>query len=223
MNILSIDTTNTLASVALNDKELTNNNMITHSEKLMPLIHNLVRDISTIDMYGINIGPGSFTGTRISVATLKGLNQIHNKKIIGINSLELLASKYNNKTVCSILDARNDRVYYAVYENKNNIIKTIILPGADDISIVLDKVKNINIPNIYFIGDCCDKFKDKILSFNNSFKIEKNNITRATDIYNYISNMDNNVLDNHTFSNYSLDIEYISLSQAERLKNDRNN
>ena len=114
MNILAIDTSSQNATVALiNDERLvgeyTINNKKTHSQIIMPLISDLISksglDISDIDVFATGIGPGSFTGLRIGVATCKALAQANNKKIIGVSSLEILAKSvyFTKKTVCSIM------------------------------------------------------------------------------------------------------------------------
>ena len=95
MKILAIDTTTKKATVALNldnkiiVKEV--DNEITHSEKLLPLLDEVLNDSNTklkdIDLFAITLGPGSFTGVRIGIATIKAIAKVTNKKIEEIKEI----------------------------------------------------------------------------------------------------------------------------------------
>ena len=100
LKILAVDTSSSVCSVALlNGKNVIDernlNNGLTHSENLMPLIDDLIKrndvDLSQIDCIGICVGPGSFTGIRIGIASILPLAEFNNKKIAPISSLEVLA------------------------------------------------------------------------------------------------------------------------------------
>ena len=129
MKILSIDTSSKLCGIAVLEdenivKEISQNNGLTHSETLMPIIketlENLKITLNDIDLIVCDNGPGSFTGIRIGVATAKAFSDSLNIQAIGISSLEALA--YNvkeNGVICSLIDAKNDNVYVSVFENIN--------------------------------------------------------------------------------------------------------
>ena len=100
MNILAIDTSSLNATVAvLNDEKLLGefiiSNKNTHSQIIMPMLDDMLKfaglDIDDIDVFAAAIGPGSFTGLRIGIATAKALAQGGGKKIIGVSALEGLA------------------------------------------------------------------------------------------------------------------------------------
>ena len=100
MKILAISTSSSNASVSLleNDtviKELNNTNERTHSEKLMPLIDELLKNcnisLSDIDLIACDVGPGSFTGIRIGVATVKAIAEVNQIPIAQCSSLEALS------------------------------------------------------------------------------------------------------------------------------------
>ena len=105
MNILSITTSSIVCGVAILEnekviKELNLNNGLTHSESLMPIIKNILEEtnlaLSDIELLAIDRGPGSFTGIRIGVATIKAFSDSLNIKCIGVNSLEGLSLNTNN-------------------------------------------------------------------------------------------------------------------------------
>lgn len=127
MKILSIDTSSDICSVAILEddsliKELHIDDIKTHSEKLMPLISNIFTEcnlnLDDIDLIACSKGPGSFTGIRIGIATVKAFADSKSLQAIGISSLDGLAYNVENKGLtCSIIDARNNNVYFGLFEN----------------------------------------------------------------------------------------------------------
>ena len=127
MNILALDTSGPVAGVAILKNgeaayEAMAVNRFTHSVSLMPMVEEgfarsglAIRDI---DLFAVTAGPGSFTGVRIGVSTVKGLAHGAQKPCIGINALEALASgvPYYGGTVCPIQDARAGQVYGAAFK-----------------------------------------------------------------------------------------------------------
>lgn len=240
MNILSIDTTTKVASVAIlnNSKIISNSvsNEITHSEKLLPLIDSTLNEanltLKDIDLYSAINGPGSFTGIRIGLATLKAFSMIDNKKIFSMPSTDLITYKaYIEKAknlddepvyIASLIDARNDRVYYSLnklYKIDNKICIEYILQTSNE--IIDSTLSNISInlynkDNIIIAGDCIEKYKDKI---SNIFQtsILYNIYPTPADLIDVYLNLDN--LDNYMFDTYTLDATYARASQAERLQN----
>lgn len=90
------------------------------AERLFPLLEELLAENnktwSDLDAIGVCVGPGNFTGVRISVASARGLALSLGIPAIGVTKLEAMV--YNTKgRVCSILDARRDRVYMQSFEN----------------------------------------------------------------------------------------------------------
>ena len=121
MIVLSIDSSSKVATVAiLKDDVLLGeyilNDKREHSVILMPLIENLLKEcnlsIDDIDGYVVSKGPGSFTGLRIGMATIKGMSFGNNKPYISISSLDALA--YNlisfNGIICPIMDALRENM-----------------------------------------------------------------------------------------------------------------
>ena len=191
MKILSIDTSSDICGVSILDNNnlicnLDNNTGRTHSEYLMPMIKNALSKakltINEIDLIVCDIGPGSFTGIRIGIATVKAFNDSLNIPCIGISSLEALAYNINNNSnfVCSILDCKNDNCYFALYERKEEIFETLIEPQAEDIYSALSILKsyiddNFENSNITFIGNGSKIYETEIKeTFNDSLIADEN-------------------------------------------------
>lgn len=134
MKILSMDTSSDVCSVALLENnnivdELHNSSEREHSQSLMPMIKDLLEknniSLDNIDLVACGIGPGSFTGIRIGIATVKAFADAKNIPVVGINSLEaqaylaLMEEEKKNCKILSMIDARNENAYVAVYRCKN--------------------------------------------------------------------------------------------------------
>ena len=162
----------------------------------MPMIDKAFKttNLSLKDMGLIvcDIGPGSFTGIRIGVATAKGFKDALNIPLIGISSLEGLAynlrSNIKNKSlVLSFLDCKNDNCYFSLLEKNNDIFETLIEPMADTVENALSIVKTYiednfsNMPDLFVIGDGSIIYKDEIKSFFNNinFADESKNILNS--------------------------------------------
>ena len=125
MLVLALDSTAVVATAALLEDEKvlaceTVSCGLKHSETLLPLIEKLYqsagKSFSDTDLYACCVGPGSFTGVRIGVATVKGL-AFGGKKCVGVSTLEALA--YNLRgfdgIVCPVMDARRGQLYNAIF------------------------------------------------------------------------------------------------------------
>jgi len=126
MLVLGIDTTTLSCSVAVanSDKVLAEYSLQskkTHSEKLLPLIDAVVRTAGCkpgdLEGVAVSIGPGSFTGLRIGIATARALGQTLNIPLAGISTLEVLAAQipFFHGLISPILDARRQQVYNAIF------------------------------------------------------------------------------------------------------------
>lgn len=126
MKILAIDTSANVAAAAVAEDdtllcEYILNHKKTHSQKIMVMIENLLKDLELtvhdIDLFAVANGPGSFTGLRIGVATMKALSHSVNKPIVGVSSLAGMAYNlpYAEHIIVPVMDARANRVYTASY------------------------------------------------------------------------------------------------------------
>lgn len=194
MLVLSVDSSSSTATCAIvSDKgtlgEINLNNKKQHSVLIMDLIDKLLKDydikIGDIDGFVISQGPGSFTGLRIGMATIKGLSFGTNKPSVCISSLEGLA--YNvinfNGLICPIIDALRNNVYSNIYKNNNNSLLALEDSQCISIDELILKLKENNEP-VLFLGDGVEKYKEYLKEHlpNCSFAPNHNNFPRAASI-----------------------------------------
>ena len=116
-----------------------------HSVYLIPKIRDILVEnnllMSDIDVIGVNIGPGSFTGIRAGITIARVLAQQANFKLVGVNSLHIL-SKLNitDKKTLVVTDARKNKVYFAMYNGREEIISPCLIEKDDLISKITDDV-----------------------------------------------------------------------------------
>ena len=224
MKILGIDTSTMAANVAVleDDKlicEYTINTKKTHSQKLMPMIENMLKlsdiEIKDIDAIGICVGPGSFTGLRIGMATAKAMAHVNNIPLIGVNSLEILGANMDfcNKKICSILDAQRNQVYtckYIVEDNKSKSLEEIKIMPIDDL---LQELSDTN-EEWVIVGEATYKYKEKIESIPNIYvSLPANNITKASSLC--VIAKDKFEQNREVHNCYDINPMYIRKSQAE--------
>lgn len=172
MKILAIDTSGQNCSVAIIDEEkvICDFNLsigTTHSETLLPMIDEVCKtskiDLSEVDVLACGIGPGSFTGLRIGIATIKGFALAQNKNVIGVPTLDALAYNIANfdGLICSVLDARNNNVYAGIYKYEND--KVILQDDyiTENLDTLIDILKSKN-EKVMFVGDGAVSFKGKL-------------------------------------------------------------
>ena len=219
MKILSIDTASNICTVAILEnttclKELIVNDARNHSEKIMPLIEQVLAEthltLSQIDLIVCNKGPGSFTGIRIGVGTVLAFRDSLNIKCLGISSLEALAYNVNtNGLVCSLIDAKNNNFYFGLFDRKDNNYFQIGNLEFKTIDEAISLLKSFN-KNLTFVGDGSVSYKN-ILSdnFPNCTFCDKNDLSSVSlGIAGYNSFKEN--------KQYDIMPLYLRKSQAER-------
>lgn len=170
MKILAVDTATKTCSVAIVDNsslvaELTMNHGVTHTVVLMGLIHRILEatrlSLTDIDGFAATIGPGSFTGLRIGISSIKGLSMATGKPVVGISTLDALAHslKLASQYICSMIDARKGQVYAARYRYINGSLVNETI--AQSLKPIL-AIKNIAEPCI-FVGNGSILYKDIIM------------------------------------------------------------
>ena len=172
MKILSVDSSSVTASVAIteNGKILSEkiiNNGLTHSQTLMPMVESAINDsgvsINDIDLFAITHGPGSFTGVRIGIASVKGMADALGKQCVAVSTLEAIAEPLKNEDViaCAVMDARCNQVYTAIFNSGDRL--------CEDKAVLIDELgeelKRYD-KKIVFIGDgsvlCYEKLCENI-------------------------------------------------------------
>jgi tRNA threonylcarbamoyladenosine biosynthesis protein TsaB len=153
----------------LQDKNIIYDNIVNtglnHSEIILPAIDQALKinhlKITNVDLLACTMGPGSFTGVRIGVSTIKGLMLATNKPAVGISSLAALALNVgkSNKLICSIMDAGRGQVYMAYFRyNKDNILEQLGEEKATKPQNILSGV----FEDVICIGEGAVKYQDII-------------------------------------------------------------
>lgn len=228
MKILSIDTSSKICSVAV----LEDNNVIiekniddslTHSQKLMPMIDNILNELNInltdFDLFSCSVGPGSFTGVRIGVSTVKAFCDVTNVPVTSVSSLESLAyntlgsnSRSTSTIVCSLIDAKNDNVYCGIFNNEFIQLEDLCAKNINEILNLLNKYSS---STILFVGDGAVYHKDLILEkFPNSLFVE-DELNKQTSVSIGIAGFNKYNKGFYGNSN-SLSPLYLRKSQAER-------
>ncbi|OKZ48673.1 MAG: tRNA (adenosine(37)-N6)-threonylcarbamoyltransferase complex dimerization subunit type 1 TsaB [Clostridiales bacterium 41_21_two_genomes] len=158
--LLSLDSSAVTASVALTDgdrviKSEFVNSGLTHSETLLPMVKRVMGDneFSSLDAVAITAGPGSFTGVRIGVATVKGIAFAGNIPCYGVSTLEAIAYNFvdENCVVCAVMDARRMQFYNAIFKVENGIVSRFTPDRAISIDDLREELKQYD--SVIIAGD----------------------------------------------------------------------
>lgn len=170
MKSLLIDTSTEYLSlaIAIDEKIVRYQNVNLNremSKKILPNIEKLLTKagitLKDIDVFGVGLGPGTFTGLRVGLSTIKAFVFALNKPLIGISSLDIVAQGAKNvDKVCVLQDARRQKVFACVYENVARVripISKYMLKPLDE---VLDQIED----DVVFIGQAASLYKKDIKS-----------------------------------------------------------
>jgi tRNA threonylcarbamoyladenosine biosynthesis protein TsaB len=169
MIVLSLDTSSRDASVAVlkEDDVLLEYNFSSQdnlSAMLVPSLEFILKALglhmTQIDLFGIGIGPGLFTGIRIGMATLKGLAFAGQKPVVGVVSLRALAYKFagTKKNVISLIDAKKGEVYLGGYRFEGGALIETVPPCLLGIAAIVPLVEEL--PDKIFVGSGVEKHMD---------------------------------------------------------------
>lgn len=226
MLVLAIDTATKIASVSLYDDkagilgEINLYVKVNHSNIIMTAVDNLFKmtklSIDDVDRVAVTIGPGSFTGIRIGVSIAKGLVYGTDKKIVGINELDVIAynAENRNETIVSLIDARKERVYYSIYKYEEKKLVRISDYRDGSLREILD---NLEDEHYVFVGDGAiayrslieEKMQDRGVIFSNTGSIPRAAVAARVATQKNEDNL------------YTLEPFYVNKSQAEREKEKR--
>ncbi len=175
MKILAINTSSASGSIAIIDgngrlvAEITSCPAGPHSRWLLKsvsvLLESVNHRIEEVGLFAADVGPGSFTGIRIGVSTIKGLAWPLNKKVAGVSSLKALALNlsYSGNPVCPMLDARKGEVYAALYRPNNGRMEELINESAIRPSELFDKINGLNAGPVVFLGSGLDIYGNEVI------------------------------------------------------------
>jgi len=167
---LAIDTSTSSASAALLRHtdivvEVFLNLATNHSATLLPVVEKICHisgvTIEEMDLFVCTLGPGSFTGIRIGMSTVKGFALATGKPVVGVSTLETLAWNLAGSRilVCPMLDARKHQVYTALYKpDGNNTLEQQGEAMAVDINCFLQSLDE----EVIFLGDGANRYSDMI-------------------------------------------------------------
>jgi len=173
MKILAVDTSSAVATAAICEDEkliceTTLNNKLTHSQTLMPIISEIFEKSELtpkdIDLFAVAEGPGSFTGLRIGITTIKALAHACNKDVVGVNTLEALCYNlpFSSYLMSPIMDARRGEVYNAFYKNIDGLVTEVCPSRAIPLEDVLSELLKIG-EKVVFLGDAVPVYKEIII------------------------------------------------------------
>lgn len=175
MIVLGVDSSATAASAAVVKNgilvsEVFSQTGLTHSQTLLPMIDNCIKmagiTVDDVDLISVANGPGSFTGIRIGIATVKGIAFTNNIPCVEVSTLESMA--YNlpffDGIVCPVMDARCNQVYTAMFKNdkecKVNRLTDDEAMSIDELCEIIKKTDE----KVIFVGDgaelCYIRMKD---------------------------------------------------------------
>lgn len=142
MKILAMDTSTEVAGIVLLEEgQVRFSHRFLHrmdlSKRLLPSLQWLLQDaglaLSDVDTLGVGLGPGSFTGVRIGVTTMKTLAQVNGLPVVGVGTLEVMAAgcaPCPGALVCPCIDARKQEVYAGIYRLTAAAPEELMAPAA---------------------------------------------------------------------------------------------
>ena len=230
MKILALDSTENIAAVAITDgKKLIGSTVInavkSHSELLLPAIESLMKasglNYSDIDLFACSSGPGSFTGVRIGVSTVKGLAFGYDKPCVGVSATEALAYNFIdfNGVICPSMDARRSQLYNALFRAENGVITRLTPDRTIPASELASELTSYSEP-IYINGGGehiirkASEGNPNIMPTSEILK-HQNGYSVALCALNKYENSENK----DGFTDLALQPTYLRPSQAERMRN----
>ncbi len=170
MKILAIETSTITGGAAIVDgdrllAEARLSLKAIHSERLMGLIDFLLKalklTIHDMDYLSVAIGPGSFTGLRVGISTVKGLAFGTGKSVVPVSTLEAFASNIPfapDCLICPMLDAKRNEIYTALYKHEDKGLETVLAEMAARVEDVLPYIDRKTL----FIGDGSEVYRSQI-------------------------------------------------------------
>ncbi len=183
MKVLGIDTSAKTCSVALlQDGTVLSSHFLgeglTHSQTLLPMIKKTLEEsgcyVSDLDLISITAGPGSFTGLRIGISTVKGLAFSHQIPCAAVSTLETCAENckdHEGFTVCALMDARRGEFYNALFSINEADPHRLTPDRAVSGDTIAKELKKFG--KIILVGDGAEKFASEFPEFQSALSPEK--------------------------------------------------
>lgn len=223
MIVLGIDSSAVVCSAALmaNGRvvaRFTRNDGLTHSETLLPGIRSLYEEanlsFSDTDVIAVSRGPGSFTGLRIGISTVKGLAVADDIPCVGVSTLEALAMNAVDRgkaTVCALMDARRSEFYFALFSIRSGGLKRL----EEDMAISAEKIAERlrETKDLILVGDGAEKFAFLYPEFLEALAPKEIRFQDAVSVIRCAIPL---IRENQTISCRDLSPGYLRLPQAER-------
>jgi tRNA threonylcarbamoyladenosine biosynthesis protein TsaB len=167
MRILAIDTATQICGVALRvgertAVELTIDHGQTHARYLMEAVQSTLKlgglSIDEVDGLAVTCGPGSFTGLRIGISTVKGMALASGKPVVGISTLHALAiqADWGGEIVCPMIDARRQEVYWSMFRRKGGALELFEPEQVGPLASLLERLDR----PCAFIGSGAHAYRD---------------------------------------------------------------
>jgi len=144
-----------------------------HSERLLPNINTLLNEtgykLKDLDGIAVTIGPGSFTGLRIGLSTVKTFIQVLDIPVIGVSTLEVLAYSLHHQKdwIVPIINAKSERVYTAIFKGGEKDMQKSRLSEDRTLSLdnLFDELKEMNEnEDFFFIGNAVEIYKKQLIN-----------------------------------------------------------
>lgn len=171
--MLALETATSTTGVALVKEEqliaeAVLNTGLHHTQQLLPLVRSVLAQagvaLAQVEALAVSLGPGSFTGLRIGLATVQGLALVHNCPVVAVPTLDILAENAVglHGLICTIIRARKDEVYTALYRSEDGTVQRIsdylAIPPRD-----LPRFLPDNAAQVWCLGDGVQAFNSEWL------------------------------------------------------------
>jgi tRNA threonylcarbamoyladenosine biosynthesis protein TsaB len=152
MRLLALDTATEACGIALLADgqvkvELNLSHGQTHAKHLMSGVEAVLNmaavPLNDVDGFAVTRGPGSFTGLRIGISTVKGLSLAGDKPVVGVSSLEVLAHQADDSQewICPMIDARRREVYWSLYRRYRGELGQVEAEQVGSAAVAAEKIK----------------------------------------------------------------------------------
>ena len=131
---------------------------LTHSRTLLPMAEDLLKNtgvkLEELDAIAVAHGPGSFTGIRIGVSTVKGLCWGAEKPCVGVSTLEAMAwhGLAAGGVICPVMDARRAQVYNALFRIEDDWPVRLCPDRAISLEALAEELRALG-ESVFLVGD----------------------------------------------------------------------